>query len=431
VTSSSGQLVSAFNSKQKFALGLVMLVILAMPTFVLIPGDAVFELTDFPNYYAASNLIWSARGADIYKHDLVIASEDRLFPRVPKGRDLPVLVPPFSLPLLLPLNILPPEPARLSWAVGQMLAVVVSLMLCAVHFAIPERKLLFLTTAVALCGPFWESMRCAQVAPFLLLSLCLTLTYLQQNKEIHAGIACSAFLFKPHECFHFVLSQLASFKWRYVLVLGLVFAVAALVSVAAIGVDGWTAWRHLMSALLTDPQGTGPQLNPTIRGQLLRLGMGLSPGTVLMVSFGCWILFSVASLFLGFKFKSSKRMLDISIALTIPFSLLTSFHSHNYDLMLLIPGALALYSFGAATLSSARSRLILKIFIAVLILPLMLPFYIIIHYGLLVHGFVPNPFFFSLVLFLLTGIYLTFRLIVHGEAPAPLPATPLPDDSAA
>jgi hypothetical protein len=415
VTSSSEQLVSAFNRKQQFALGLVMLLVLAMPTFVLIPGDAVFELTDFPNYYAASNLIWSGHGADIYKHDLVIAREDQLFPRVPKGRDLPVLVPPFSLPLLLPLNIVPPEPARIIWALGQMLAVVVSLMLCATHFAIPERKLLFLTIAIALCGPFWESMRCAQVAPFLLLSLCLTFTYLQRNKQIDAGIACGVFLFKPHECFHFVLSQLAAFKWRYVLVLGLVFLVAALISLAAVGVDGWSAWEHLMSGLLADPQGTGPQLNPTIRGQLLRVGMGMAPQVILIASATFWLIFSAASLFLGFKFKSNEKFLDISLVLTIPFSLLTSLHSHNYDLMLLLPAVLALSRIGSATLQSSRSRLIFKIFIAALILPLMLPFYIIIHYGFLVHGFVPNPFFFSLVLFLMTGVIMVARMIQFKE----------------
>jgi energy-coupling factor transporter transmembrane protein EcfT len=45
----------------------------------------------------------------------------------------------------------------------------------------------------------------------------------------------------------------------------------------------------------------------------------------------------------------------------------------------------------------------------------MLPFYIIIHYGFLVHGFVPNPFFFSLVLFLMTGVIMVARMIQFKE----------------
>jgi hypothetical protein len=83
--------------------------------------------------------------------------------------------------------------------------------------------------------------------------------------------------------------------------------------------------------------------------------------------------------------------------------------------MLLLPAVLALSRIGSATLQSSRSRLIFKIFIAALILPLMLPFYIIIHYGFLVHGFVPNPFFFSLVLFLMTGVIMVARMIQFKE----------------
>ncbi len=402
------QSVTAMSRAHLSVLVIFMFVILSMPTFALIPGDAVFELTDFPNYYAASNLIWSGHGADIYKHDLVIKREDELFPRVPKGRDLPVLVPPFSLPLLLPLVLLPPEPARLTWAVAQIFAVVFSLLLCAKLFQISERRLLFLTITVGLSGPFWESMRCAQIAPFLLLSLCFTITCLQRKSQFLAGIASGVFLFKPHECFHQVLSQFAALQWRYIFSLGGIFLLASIISFAAVGIDGWSAWRHLMSALLVDPQGTGPQLNPTIRGQLLRIGA--MPGAfVLMVSTVCWFVFSAFALWLGFKKKANLLFPEIVLAITLPCSLLTSFHSHNYDLMLLLPGTLALNKIGETTLVSAVQRKLLKGLIVLLILPLLLPFYIIIHYGLLVHGFVFNPFFFSVLLLLFTALFLVLR----------------------
>jgi hypothetical protein len=160
-----------------------------------------------------------------------------------------------------------------------------------------------------------------------------------------------------------------------------------------------------------------PELTPTLRGQLLRLellpSMQAIPhmGTLITVT---TVLFYAAAC--GFSFWLARRSrkldkaLELGVLATIPLTVVTSFHCHSYDLLLLVPTILMLFTDRPVTTSP-----FLKLAIMAVGAIFVVPFCIYLHYDYLLKGGIANPWFAALCLLAGMTSFLALRYLRKME----------------
>ena len=371
-------------------------------------------VNDLPEYFAGATLSLSGRGASVYKLPELTSEEHRLFPAMGE-RAVGLFIPPFSLPLLLPVALMPPPLAPVIWTVLLALAALVSVLMLRKTFQLSLVATLWLTATACLSGPLYESLRIGQLAPILLLCLCLAVDQLKQGKEIKAGLALAVLLLKPQELLPIMLYLIGAAKWKTAGTLLAVGAALVVISLALPGLDGWRSYIALLGDVSQNSVYMQPQLSATVRGQLLRV-LFLGADFANLFSLG---VLAVTSCFILWSGKRLRGDLHGLLFLALPLGLLSALHCHDYDLILLAPSIVALTKYGPA--ARIPSYIVLAAIASAGVF--MLPFYITIHYDHLLKGGVINPQFVALLIWSLGLAAFAFKQMTLPE--------PMPESQAA
>ncbi|MBI4533189.1 MAG: DUF2029 domain-containing protein [Candidatus Melainabacteria bacterium] len=365
-----------------------LVLLLVVPSLVLAPPkDYRFKVTDFPNYYAAAKMMASKSGALIYQPSQLQATENKFFPQL-DGRMVPVNLPPFSLPLLLPLALVPPQAALAGWQILLILALATSFIALQHMFNLSNRATVYLGALVAVSGPAWEAIRHCQIAPFLLVSFLACLNALVQSKFVIAALALTPWLLKPHELLPFLLFLLGARKYLF---LGYFFLISCFFGLISSFVLGQSAYTNYLAFAPSSWEITD-FVNPTIRGQLLRYLGAVTP-VALSLSTLIWILALLGLFWCGSRFKDHTSWVGYATLVSMPIGLVTAPHCHNYDLLLLLPSLVILVK----TSPIGTLPIWWKTVLVLATTTLLLPIYIFVHYSYLLQGGFINPYFWTLL----------------------------------
>jgi hypothetical protein len=355
-------------------------------------------------------MMLSGQGAGIYDLALLAAAQHELFPEMGQ-RVVGLYVPPFSAPLLAPVGLLPAGAAYAVWTSVLVSALVLSVFFLRAAFGLSVVQTLWLFAVLSLSGPAFESVRIGQLAPLLLLALSGAILKLKADRQWQAGVLLSVLLLKPQQLAPIVAYLAGCGRWRALSALVVGCLSLGALSLVLLGPAGYDNYWRLVSGSVEDTASMQPELNPTIRGQLLRIFPEAKSAVTL---FACAVsMFSLAGIFaVGRRLRAASLWLEAGLIAAVPLGLVTSLHCHDYDLLLLVPTVAAL----------ARSALRLNLPrwlppAGMLVLaPYLLPFYTIVHNDyLLKAGGILNPMFVSLLATAVTLLAIAAGKSAPGE----------------
>lgn len=379
------------SRKQKFRLITAIFALvfsLAVPVIVLPLAVLTFAaVNDLPEYYAGASLISKGQGANIYQLERLGDEEQIIFPAM-KGRLVGLFIPPFSVPLLMPVLLMPANVAPVLWTAFLSACALGACFVLRRTFVLSNLATLWLLAIMCLSGPLYESLRIGQLAPVLLLAFSFSILKMKQGRDISAGLWLSLLLLKPQELLPIMLYLLGGSKWKVIGATVAVGAVLALVSLALVGVDGWRHYFQLVGDVKLNTQYMQPELSATVRGQLLRLS-GAQGDLANLFSL---IALAIGSGFILFCGKMLKGNLQGLLFIAVPLGLVTALHCHDYDLLLLAPSIVSLVRYEPASKIPAPITLLAVGAGGVF----MVPIYVMIHYQYLLEGGTINPGFIAL-----------------------------------
>ncbi len=363
-----------------------------IPIVMIVASQLSFgQVNDLPQYFAAGKLIVEGKGALVYSLRDLFAAEQHWFPSLGE-RGIGLFLAPCGLPFLVPVSFLPVSAAPAVWTLALAGSLIGGLLVVRRLFGLSLTGMLWLFAVVSLCGPAYESLRIGQPAPFLFLALAAALVAWRDGRTVVGSLFLAVLLLKPQELLPFMIYAAGARRYRGVLLVSGFGVILSLLAFLLIGPVGFANYFQLLS----DPSNLSlmqPELNPTWRGQLLRLpGLPSSVANlvgVFVVALTCVFLFA-----LGRRMSGCKDWLEAGIIVSMPLGLVTALHCHIYDLLLMIPSLVAL----------TRSRLVavlpswLTLVGFAAMAPFLLPFYVNVQYNYLLKDGVVNPHFIVLAL---------------------------------
>lgn len=358
---------------------LSLLVCAAVPLSALLGSQTSFgKINDFPEYYASMKMICSGQGADIYKLGQLFEAQHRYFPSM-ANRGVGFYIPPFACPWLLLFGLLPPEPSYLLFIVSSTICLLAAAVILGRHFKIGLEGTLWTLTLIFATAPAFESLKIAQLAPFLFAAFAFFLYFAGQKKDLPAGLSLSLLLLKPQELFPLALYCLCSGRFKIIISLALVFLLFLILSLGLIGTNGYANYLALLKDSASNTQFMQPELSATVRGQLLRFSF--LPGTLANQISSAFLLASSAAIaWVAFKHGRGSHFQTGLLCLALPLGLLSALHCHDYDLLLLAPWGLALF----CSKNQGRLWKAAQIVFLLFVVGLCIPFYVPIHYQCLI-----------------------------------------------
>ena len=169
------------------------------------------------------------------------------------------------------------------------------------------------------------------------------------------------------------------------------------------GLTIYKAYQALISFSIEHSSYTQPELNATIRGQLLRIFPSFKTG-IMQITSVIWLTTLICFFYLGHKLSKCKQFVEMGILLTTPLGILTSLHCYNYDLVFLLPSILIIFK-----LIDKLSKLEFTIYFLYLI-AFFMPIHVMLYYQYLLKGGTINPYFGLLLLYSLLCYKLAFKI---------------------
>jgi hypothetical protein len=361
--------------KQKIALGLMALFSTTLFMLALVlrlkdprdPGRA-----DFMGFYVAGRILNEGPRPQLYNTALQLSLRERLF-----GPAMPVdvyLHPPFEALLFSPLARLPYPVAYILWDLANLLMLAACVYLLrpfALHLNTESRLLLTLAMLYPLISTFGEG----QDSIMLLLLYVLAFINLKKGRDIWAGCALGASLFRFPLAIPLLLVFVVRKRWRVVLSASILGALLGAVSLALLGWTGIRTYAHLLLTLTGATYTAAPQM-PTVRGFLDTLLASRVPERPLSLLVALSSLALLAWLLQKWRNRSwnpAGRSFDLLFSLSLVVAFMLSFHSLIHTLMVLaLPVLLLLDDWAASRKTGIRrwltvAPLILLIVTAVLV----------------------------------------------------------------
>jgi hypothetical protein len=298
----------------------------------LLDDPTVWPPDDFVEYWAAAKL--TLNGQNPFDEALLLPLQQHA------GRDTPDAImmwnPPWALPAVLPLGLLPAREAQLLW----LLVHLVVTGFCADRLWLllggdPARRWIGWAVAVTFM-PTVFALSSGQISPFLLLGAVLFLECERRGWQYLAGAATVLVAIKPHLAYllwvGIAVDALARGRWR-VIVGG---AAAGLVCAALPLAFNPQVWHQYADAMGNRPPAQW--LSPTL-GTVLRLAFGAEYFRLQFVSVAVGLAWFAL-------YRYSKRR-NWNWAEQLPVVLLVSFVTAPYgawpfDMVLLLPAVFAL-----------------------------------------------------------------------------------------
>lgn len=335
------------------AYGLIFLVaVVAEYLFASLTGSGLLDRfgqvkgTDFIQFYVAGQLIAAGHGAELYRFvppfqfPVQFAAEARVLAPQMAHPNFAYVVPPFFALLFVPLARLPYLWAYLTWCLFNVGLLLAALRLLRPHVGVlrgKDRWLVYLVAASFF--PFLECLFDGQngVVSFFL----LTLVYiaLRRQREVLAGVALAAVLYKPQLVITLAFALLIARRWR--VLAGLVGGGVALVGISwlIVGTDGMRDYLALSTTMPGWIYLPGWRVWNMHSWQSFFVLLFPDP----LASHALTVLFSAATLGVVAVIwrPGSTVPLDLRFALALIGTVLVSPHVFAYDLTLLIlPGLL-------------------------------------------------------------------------------------------
>jgi hypothetical protein len=373
-----------------------------IPAIMIFSAQGSFgQISDLPEYYAAAHMAARHQGSNIYDLQSLGAYERLCFPQLGE-RVVGLYVPPLALPWLLPLAWLPARFAPSIWMSLLILSLLFSLALLKQLFKLSWTELLVVVAVMAVSGPLYESLRIGQLAPLLLLALLLSVRALKSNRPVAAAVALSFLVLKPQELLPFLAYLLGARRFRVLAYFAIFLLCLAAISFLVLGIQGWSNYFQLIGFSLEHTAGMQPELNPTVRGQLLRVLPGHNVLVPILSISACGASLA-ASFLLGRTYARFSPRLELGLATAVPVGLVAALHVHDYDLLLLVPSAVAAIKLGFFRRVPDILKLLAIMFSTVILLPL----YVYVHYDYLLKGGLVNPIFILLLIAAIASIFLS------------------------
>lgn len=297
---------------------------------------------DFLVFHAAARAFFEGKLALVYDIDAftrfqIATYPDRLTPGVIFR---PFLYPPIWLLMLLPLGLL-----GVAKAFGLFMAMTAGAATLAEGRRDPWGWLAVVTSPAAV----WVVL--AGQNTFLSVALFYAGLRLRERSPSAAGILLGLLAYKPQIWVLVPLALLATRDWR---VLAWLAGTVAVLSLASLGVFGWPFWESFLDAAR---EAGSPAVAETMYRRiymhmttLLAAGrlVGLPPGLAGMLQLAGALL-AVAMVWFAFRRRpAGDTGLDCQIAVLATATFLVSPYTLNYDLLLLMPAAVALFRHGTA-----------------------------------------------------------------------------------
>lgn len=376
----SGEIASArprlaIKTNLLFAILCALLASLYVGYLLWLASPFFDKISDMPEYVVAGKLYAEGHGSAAYSESEWLQRRTILFPTL-RPRGLSMFSPPQSLPFFVALALVPIKYVAAVWLALQVLASALSLFLMKRLFMLNGEQTALLWCAIFFSGPLFEALLIGQLAPFLLLACVYCLISLEKNRALAAAIALSVFILKPQEIATFAVFLLGARKFKTLLYAAGIIGLLSIVSLACAGPEVFTRYFDLMKNLDALSSLMFPQITPTVRGQMLRLGISVS--VVAAVSKCLLLTGLLTSLWIGDRLRSSSNWVKLGAQATMPLGLLTAMYVQSYDLLILAPSAVALF---AAPAKTWIDRVLLALAAASLCLFIQ-PIFRFIHYDL-------------------------------------------------
>jgi hypothetical protein len=368
---------------------------------ILLSTRAFGQISDLPEYYAPAKLVLDGHGASAFTLAGLGDAQHRLFPSM-GSRIVPLFVPPLGLTLLSPIALIPETAIAYVWKLVLVLSLVASICLLRKSFELNYKQTCYLIAAISLSDACYEALRIDQLAPILLLSYAATIYCLQRNYDIPAGLWLCLIILKPQQFLPFLAYLAGTKRVRPLIVCGIGFLLLTVVAYFQIGQNGFANYTTLVSSP-SSIQYMQPELTPTLRGQLLKL-FPSAASTIFSITSVAYFASIAFSFCWGLRYSRHPKSLLIGVLTVMPLALVSSLHCHNYDLLLLIPSILVIFSDVVVLFGSP-----IKLAVIFGGITFMLPLAIIIHYDYLLKGGQFNPWFFQLMILAISLIVLVSR----------------------
>jgi hypothetical protein len=370
----------------------------SIPVTALVGSQGSFaQVSDFPEYYSSARMMVTGQGADVYKLPELFGAQISDFPELGM-RGIGFYIPPFAAPLLAPLGFLPPAQSYAVYIAAAIAALVAGCVALAKYFKLDAQGTVWLLTIICAGGPAFEALKIAQLAPFLFALLSFFLVFARKN-EIAAAACLAGLLLKPQELLPLAVFLLFSRRFKIIAALAVIGIALVVISYFLLGAAGYANYVELLKNSAANTQYMKPELCATLRGQLLRLTeLGTSAANTISSAALLAVIGFIA--FFANRFSSGREQDGATpsseqglLQLALPLGLVSALHCHDYDLLLLAPWVLSLYKQENKNTADKLSLL----FACLLVILLIVPFYIPIHYTWLMRDGQPlNPFFFIL-----------------------------------
>lgn len=403
-------------------------------------------VSDFPEYYCAGKLALAGKAPDAYNIVEMAKSQHQIFAIV-SDRVVGFYMPPPALLFMAPFAILAPFPSACIWILLQLSSLIISILLLRRLCPLSQSYYEWLVLCLNLSGPLYEALRLGQPVGLFLLSVVLSFYFLQKHSCAKAGLALAPLAMKPQLALPVLLIFLALRKFKAVTWSMGSFAVIYTCSLILFSWESFASYtqfaaKGIEGSINTISGGMATYLNPTLRGQLLRITSTSLANNASLVIFGISMALSYfivrkaatapsamassnpeSSTLDSQHSNSAKGELSIinslALAITLPIGFVSSLHCHDYDLLLLLPALICANSLevrhASAQLSSNPRRLAQMLLVTIYSLPLFIYF----HYSWLLEQRNPlNPFFIALLIYCSVSIW-SFKQAVFPKKPTP------------
>jgi hypothetical protein len=318
---------------------------------------------NFTSFYAAGRMIRNGQSASLYDLPAQYQVQRQFAPKVDiRQGALAYNHPPFVALLFVPFTFLGYLPAYLVWTALNLVMVAATVGVLRKQFAeIGILSPAFLGVAAAGFSPVASAIIQGEDSILLLLLFTLALAALENGRDAAAGAVLGAGLLRFHLVLPLVL-VLAVRRWRLLLGFAPVAALLTGVSVAMIGWQGII--RYVWFLLRLERSGAGGAVAatdmPNLRGVIAALpGVNAGSTFTMLLTLAGSVALVLVTLWLV---KTGDHSLRFAFALATVTAILVSYHTLTYDLSLLLPAVLLLFSApGKGTRREAQADTVLLV----------------------------------------------------------------------
>jgi alpha-1,2-mannosyltransferase len=338
---------AAFGRRKEFVAGAFLLA-LSISHVVMVPGLVPFLRSGYQNFtifYTAGEMVRSGRTPALYDLPAQYKVQQQFAPDVRiRQAALPYNHPPFEALLFAPFAILPYWPAYLLWTLLNLIILAASLGVLRKQFGeVRGLSPFFLGLAAAGFSPVVNAIIQGQDCVLLLFFYAIALSAFEKEQDVVAGAVLAAGLFRFQLVLPLVL--ILAVRRRRLLV-GFV-PVAGLLAGVSVAMIGWRgAFNYVCLVLNLEKTGAGGSIvaagMPNLRGIIAGVpGVDAGSKSVVVLTLVCSIVVSVLAMW---RIRVGRDSARFSFALATVAAILLSYHALTYDLSLLLPLLLLLFS---------------------------------------------------------------------------------------